>query len=68
LTIEIAKQFYHKACLHCHSCEKLLKENEYNFHDLSSDGRRQFYCILHYCKSRLKQVKSTLATATEQGQ
>jgi len=65
-TIEIGKQYYHKTCLHCYSCEKQLKESEFIFHDISSDGIRHFYCTLHYCKSRLKQVATTLATATQQ--
>ena len=65
--MEISKQYYHRTCLRCASCEKLLKQSEYNFHDLSSEGRRHFYCTLHYCKSRLKQVTTTLATATQQG-
>ncbi|CAM4776642.1 unnamed protein product [Rotaria magnacalcarata] len=65
-TIEIEKQYYHKTCLHCYSCDKQLKENEYNYHDLSSNGRYNFYCTLHYCKSRLKQVTTTLAVATQQ--
>ncbi|CAF2733524.1 unnamed protein product [Rotaria sp. Silwood2] len=65
-TIEIGKQYYHKTCLHCYSCEKQLKENEYNYHDLSSDGAYTFYCTLHFCKSRLKQVTTTLAAVTQQ--
>ncbi|CAF0805774.1 unnamed protein product [Adineta steineri] len=66
LTIQIGKQYFHKTCLHCYSCEKQLKENEYNYYDLLSDGIYNFYCTLHFCKSRLKQVTTTLATATEQ--
>jgi hypothetical protein len=67
LAIDIDKSYYHKACLRCYSCEKQLKEIEYVYHDLSTDGIRRFYCTLHFCKSRLKQVTTILATATKQG-
>ncbi|CAF1123529.1 unnamed protein product [Rotaria sordida] len=65
-TIEIGKQCYHKTCLYCYSCEKQLKENEYSYYDLTTDGTYNFYCTLHFCKSRLKQVTTTLAAATQQ--
>ncbi|CAF0824473.1 unnamed protein product [Rotaria sp. Silwood1] len=65
-TIEIGKQYYHKTCLHCYSCDKQLKDNEYNYHDLASDGTYNFYCTLHFCKSRLKQVTTRLAVVTQQ--
>ncbi|UJR27365.1 hypothetical protein I4U23_008657 [Adineta vaga] len=65
-TVVVDKQYFHKTCLHCYSCEKSLKESEYNYHDLSSNGTYQFYCTLHFCKSRLKQVTTTLATVTQQ--
>ncbi|CAF0758440.1 unnamed protein product [Adineta ricciae] len=65
-TVEINKQYFHKTCLICYSCEKQLKESEYNYYDIASNGTYQFYCTLHFCKSRLKQVTTTLATVAQQ--
>jgi len=64
--IDVEKTYFHKKCLKCTTCEKPLKENEYGHHELSTNGQRQFFCILHFCKNRLKQVTNTLATATKQ--
>ncbi|CAF0764227.1 unnamed protein product, partial [Didymodactylos carnosus] len=59
--ISVEKHYFHKHCIICTICGKILKEKEYTLFDKANDGTIQFYCTLDFCKRRLKQVQTNIA-------
>ncbi|CAF1501558.1 unnamed protein product, partial [Didymodactylos carnosus] len=60
--VSVEKYNFHKHCIICSICGKMLRENEYTLFDKANDGTIQFYCTLDFCKRRLKQVQTNIAT------